>query len=75
MSEKQQWKTLLERWANNDVCPLEDPDYRPHGNARSNEEDGSSTDSSDEENPGQSWCLQLYDSFNRLYFTLPPVGL
>lgn len=28
-NEKQQWKILLEKWTKIDVCPLEDPDYRP----------------------------------------------
>lgn len=26
--EKQQWKTLLEKWTHIDVCPPEDPDFR-----------------------------------------------
>ena len=28
-TEKQNWKRLLEKWAAMDICPLEDPDYRP----------------------------------------------
>lgn len=27
--EKQHWKCLLEKWALIDVCPQEDPDFRP----------------------------------------------
>lgn len=27
--EKQHWKCLLEKWASIDVCPQEDPDFRP----------------------------------------------
>ncbi|XP_044744822.1 zinc finger SWIM domain-containing protein 4-like isoform X1 [Coccinella septempunctata] len=27
-NEKQQWKTLLEKWTRIDVCPPEDPDFR-----------------------------------------------
>ncbi|GLV40163.1 Dorado [Carabus blaptoides fortunei] len=35
-NEKQQWKILLEKWTKIDVCPLEDPDFRPqqHGAQR-----------------------------------------
>lgn len=27
--EKQHWKCLLEKWSSIDVCPQEDPDFRP----------------------------------------------
>ena len=27
--QREQYRVLLQRWANMDVCPLEDPDYRP----------------------------------------------
>lgn len=29
LPEKRQWKALLEKWARIDVCPQEDPDWRP----------------------------------------------
>lgn len=27
-AEKQQWRRLLEKWTQIDICPQEDPDYR-----------------------------------------------
>lgn len=27
--EKMHWKQLLEKWTRNEVCPQEDPDFRP----------------------------------------------
>ena len=29
VQEKQHWKSLLEKWTHNEVCPQEDPDFRP----------------------------------------------
>lgn len=29
--ERMQWKALLEKWSKSDVCPQEDPDFRPPG--------------------------------------------
>lgn len=29
--ERSQWKTLLDKWSKNEVCPQEDPDFRPPG--------------------------------------------
>lgn len=29
--ERMQWKALLEKWSKNEVCPQEDPDFRPPG--------------------------------------------
>lgn len=29
VQEKQHWKLLLEKWTHNEVCPQEDPDFRP----------------------------------------------
>ncbi|XP_076307460.1 zinc finger SWIM domain-containing protein 5-like isoform X1 [Tachypleus tridentatus] len=50
--DKEQWRTLLEKWARTQVCPLEDADFRPPGGsaqARRPLEDDSSSDSSDDE--------------------------
>lgn len=30
-SERMHWKALLEKWSKNEVCPQEDPDFRPPG--------------------------------------------
>uniref|UniRef100_A0A1B0CV38 Uncharacterized protein n=1 Tax=Lutzomyia longipalpis TaxID=7200 RepID=A0A1B0CV38_LUTLO len=30
-SEKMHWKSLLEKWSRSEVCPQEDPDFRPPG--------------------------------------------
>ncbi|XP_022255372.1 zinc finger SWIM domain-containing protein 5-like, partial [Limulus polyphemus] len=50
--DKQQWRTLLEKWATTQVCPLEDADFRPpggSGQARRPHEDDSFSNSSDDE--------------------------
>uniref|UniRef100_T1IH18 SWIM-type domain-containing protein n=1 Tax=Strigamia maritima TaxID=126957 RepID=T1IH18_STRMM len=54
--EKQQWRSLLEKWSQSDICPLEDPDFRPHNHnaVRQADDDNTSTDSSDDDNPGPS---------------------
>lgn len=30
-AERMHWKALLEKWSKNEVCPQEDPDFRPPG--------------------------------------------
>ncbi|KAK9497996.1 hypothetical protein O3M35_003887 [Rhynocoris fuscipes] len=52
-AEKQHWKKLLEKWTKSEVCPLEDPDFRPLSLQRneniSNNNHHSSDSSSDDE--------------------------
>ncbi|XP_023225369.1 zinc finger SWIM domain-containing protein 4-like [Centruroides sculpturatus] len=51
--ERQQCRSLLEKWANMHICPLEDADFRPtrmvNGGGRMPLVDDSSSDSSDDE--------------------------
>ncbi|XP_052129793.1 zinc finger SWIM domain-containing protein 5 [Frankliniella occidentalis] len=58
--EKQNWKRLLEKWAAMDICPLEDPDYRPQPAANTRHEAYhhqaayDSSDSSSDEESGEA---------------------
>ena len=49
-AEKVSWQKLLSGWTKTDVCPLEDPDYKPSSRRRqisgSSDEESSSSDSS-----------------------------
>ncbi|XP_039276000.1 LOW QUALITY PROTEIN: zinc finger SWIM domain-containing protein 5 [Nilaparvata lugens] len=51
--EKVHWKVLLEKWTRNEVCPLEDPDFRPQPMPRIDNYHGVHY-SSDSENSGGS---------------------
>ncbi|KAJ1524459.1 hypothetical protein ONE63_010956 [Megalurothrips usitatus] len=58
--EKQNWKRLLEKWAAMDICPLEDPDYRPQPAANTRHEAYhhqaayDSSDSSSDDEPAEA---------------------
>ncbi|CAH1394075.1 unnamed protein product [Nezara viridula] len=69
LMEKQHWKQMLEKWTRIDVCPLEDPDFRPQQpiprmefEGMFNEVHRSSDSSSDEESVERA--ADRYRGFN-----------
>ena len=53
-SEKEAWQKLLLGWTKHDICPLEDPDYKPASRRRNNSAGSSDEESSEPDSPPPS---------------------